>query len=32
MKEGEGAPLKWARPEPYEGYKLAFETDSTIRR
>src|SRR5665213_3232234 len=27
IREGEGASLKWARLEPYEGYKLAFEMD-----
>ena len=27
VKEGEGAALKWARLEPYEGYKLAFEIE-----
>jgi UDP-3-O-[3-hydroxymyristoyl] N-acetylglucosamine deacetylase len=27
IKEGEGASLKWARLEPYEGYKLAFEIE-----
>ena len=27
VKEGEGASLKWARLEPYEGYKLAFEIE-----
>jgi UDP-3-O-[3-hydroxymyristoyl] N-acetylglucosamine deacetylase len=25
--EGEGAQLKWARLEPYHGYKLSFEID-----
>ena len=25
--EGEGATLKWARLEPYEGYRLSFEID-----
>ena len=27
MSEGEGAALKWARLEPYHGYKLRFEID-----
>ncbi len=27
IREGEGASLKWARLDPYEGYKLAFEID-----
>ena len=27
MREGEGATLKWARLEPYHGYKLTFEID-----
>jgi UDP-3-O-[3-hydroxymyristoyl] N-acetylglucosamine deacetylase len=27
IKEGEGPSLKWARLEPYEGYKLAFEIE-----
>ncbi|MBI5333633.1 MAG: UDP-3-O-acyl-N-acetylglucosamine deacetylase [Burkholderiales bacterium] len=27
VREGEGASLKWARLEPYNGYKLAFEID-----
>jgi UDP-3-O-[3-hydroxymyristoyl] N-acetylglucosamine deacetylase len=27
LREGEGASLKWARLEPYHGYKLAFEID-----
>lgn len=27
IREGEGASLKWARLEPYEGYKLAFEIE-----
>ena len=27
VREGEGAALKWARLEPYEGYKLAFEIE-----
>ncbi len=27
IREGEGAALKWARLEPYEGYKLAFEIE-----
>jgi UDP-3-O-[3-hydroxymyristoyl] N-acetylglucosamine deacetylase len=27
VREGEGAGLKWARLEPFEGYKLAFEID-----
>ncbi|HET6787774.1 MAG TPA: UDP-3-O-acyl-N-acetylglucosamine deacetylase, partial [Aquabacterium sp.] len=26
-REGEGASLKWARLEPYHGYKLTFEID-----
>jgi UDP-3-O-[3-hydroxymyristoyl] N-acetylglucosamine deacetylase len=26
-REGEGAQLKWARLEPYHGYKLSFEID-----
>ena len=26
-REGEGASLKWARLEPYHGYKLAFEIE-----
>ncbi len=26
-REGQGASLKWARLEPYHGYKLAFEID-----
>jgi UDP-3-O-[3-hydroxymyristoyl] N-acetylglucosamine deacetylase len=25
VREGEGATLKWARLEPYHGYKLSFE-------
>lgn len=27
VREGEGASLKWARLEPYEGYKLGFEIE-----
>ena len=27
VREGEGVALKWARLDPYEGYKLAFEID-----
>lgn len=27
VREGEGAATKWARLEPYEGYKLSFEID-----
>ena len=27
VREGEGAALKWARLEPYHGYKLSFEID-----
>ena len=27
VREGEGRNLKWARLEPYHGYKLAFEID-----
>ena len=27
LREGEGASLKWARLEPYHGYKLSFEID-----
>ncbi len=27
LREGEGRELKWARLEPFEGYKLAFEID-----
>jgi len=27
VSEGEGRTLKWARLEPYHGYKLAFEID-----
>jgi len=27
VREGEGATLKWARLEPHEGYKLAFEIE-----
>ena len=27
MREGEGAQLKWARLQPFEGYKLGFEID-----
>ncbi|HSV51043.1 MAG TPA: UDP-3-O-acyl-N-acetylglucosamine deacetylase [Burkholderiaceae bacterium] len=27
VREGEGANLKWARVEPYHGYKLSFEID-----
>src|SRR5512133_538726 len=27
VREGEGDKLKWARLEPYHGYKLAFEID-----
>ncbi|HUG23853.1 UDP-3-O-acyl-N-acetylglucosamine deacetylase [Piscinibacter sp.] len=27
IREGEGAALKWARLEPYEGYKLTFEIE-----
>jgi UDP-3-O-[3-hydroxymyristoyl] N-acetylglucosamine deacetylase len=27
VRDGEGASLKWARLEPYEGYRLAFEIE-----
>jgi propionyl-CoA synthetase len=27
LREGEGATLKWARLEPYHGYKLSFEIE-----
>ncbi len=27
LREGEGATLKWARLEPYDGYKLSFEIE-----
>ncbi len=27
VREGEGGSLKWARLDPYEGYKLAFEIE-----
>lgn len=27
VREGEGASLKWARLEPYHGYRLAFEIE-----
>jgi len=27
LREGDGASLKWARLEPYEGYKLTFEIE-----
>jgi UDP-3-O-[3-hydroxymyristoyl] N-acetylglucosamine deacetylase len=27
VREGEGATLKWARLEPYHGYKLSFEIE-----
>ena len=27
VREGEGASLKWARLEPFDGYKLTFEID-----
>jgi UDP-3-O-[3-hydroxymyristoyl] N-acetylglucosamine deacetylase len=27
IREGEGANLKWARLDPYHGYKLSFEID-----
>jgi UDP-3-O-[3-hydroxymyristoyl] N-acetylglucosamine deacetylase len=27
VREGEGASLKWARLEPYHGYRLSFEID-----
>ena len=27
VREGEGAGLKWARLEPFEGYKLSFEIE-----
>ncbi|MDP2262446.1 MAG: UDP-3-O-acyl-N-acetylglucosamine deacetylase [Hydrogenophaga sp.] len=27
VREGEGASLKWARLEPYHGYKLSFEIE-----
>ncbi len=27
VREGEGARLKWARLEPFEGYKLSFEIE-----
>ncbi len=27
VREGEGATLKWARLEPFEGYKLTFEIE-----
>ena len=31
VREGEGENLKWARLEPYHGYKLAFEIDFAHR-
>jgi UDP-3-O-[3-hydroxymyristoyl] N-acetylglucosamine deacetylase len=31
VREGEGDKLKWARLEPYHGYKLAFEIDFAHR-
>jgi UDP-3-O-[3-hydroxymyristoyl] N-acetylglucosamine deacetylase len=27
VREGQGEHLKWARLEPYHGYKLSFEID-----
>jgi len=27
LREGEGASLKWARLEPYDGYKLSFQIE-----
>jgi UDP-3-O-[3-hydroxymyristoyl] N-acetylglucosamine deacetylase len=27
VRQGEGANLKWARLEPYHGFKLSFEID-----
>ena len=27
VREGEGAALKWARLEPFHGYKLSFEIE-----
>ncbi len=27
LREGDGATLKWARLEPYDGYKLSFEIE-----
>ena len=27
LRDGEGASLKWARLEPYEGYRLSFEIE-----
>ena len=27
MREGEGASLKWARLDPFEGYRLSFEIE-----
>ena len=27
LREGEGASLKWARLEPYDGYRLSFEIE-----
>jgi UDP-3-O-[3-hydroxymyristoyl] N-acetylglucosamine deacetylase len=31
LREGEGENLKWARLEPYHGYKLSFEIDFAHR-
>jgi UDP-3-O-[3-hydroxymyristoyl] N-acetylglucosamine deacetylase len=31
VREGEGESLKWARLEPYHGYKLSFEIDFAHR-
>ncbi|HET6827638.1 MAG TPA: UDP-3-O-acyl-N-acetylglucosamine deacetylase [Ramlibacter sp.] len=31
VREGEGEKLKWARLEPYHGYKLSFEIDFAHR-
>jgi len=31
VREGEGDSLKWARLDPYHGYKLAFEIDFSHR-
>ena len=31
VREGEGDNLKWARLEPYHGFKLSFEIDFAHR-
>ena len=31
VREGEGDKLKWARLEPYHGYKLSFEIEFAHR-